>query len=104
METTTLNPVHELIKTQLDKIYNDAIEITGAFNNKYIHIDTLWELLNKSRLKSNKDLKGLDKNWNKMMDTLYEVSYRYCSTNKLEKRLPMMVFKTYIDMLKDNLA
>ncbi len=98
------NPVHELMRNKLDDIYKTATEITVAYNSQYIPMNALWELLNKSRLGKNKELKGLDKNWNKVMDNIYIASKRHCNENKLEDRLPMIIFKTYIDVVKDNLG
>jgi len=93
----------QLVKTHLDKIYDTSVEITVAFNSEYIPLNTLWELLNRSKLKKDKRLKGFDDNYNKMLDVLYTVSKGYCETYELNKRLPMVVFKRYIKELKDNL-
>lgn len=99
------NPIHELMRKTLDKMYGDAIEITAAFNAQYIPMDTLWEVLHKNRFQEGIDLPIIKaESWDKIMDNIYIASKRYCNENKLEDRLPMIIFKTYIDVVKDNLG
>lgn len=94
---------NELIKDSYDKIYNTALEITKAWNSEYITLKILYELLMKSKLKKNKKLKDFVKNYNKTIDLLYKCSMSYCGNNDLNKKLPMITLKLYIDELKKGL-
>ena len=93
----------EFIRDQFDNIYKTAVSITKAYNSEYIPLNLLWQLLEKSKLKKNKKLKGFDVAYNKTVDTLYTTSMKYCETYDLHKRLPMIVFKKYISVVKENI-
>lgn len=93
----------ELAINQLDKIYTTGLDITKAYNSQYIPLNLLKELLKKSKIKLNKELKGFDDKWNKMLDVLLSVCTGYCDTYELNSKLPMIVFKRYIKELKTNL-
>lgn len=100
-------PEQTLMKSQLDKIYGTIQEATAAYNQQYVHTDTLWEQLHSNRMDTNDKSQAvqlLQTNWNKMLDKLYETSYNYCRENNLSYKLPMIVFKEYIKIMKDNIS
>ncbi len=100
-------PIRTLQKGQLDKIYKEAYGITAAYNHKWIHTDTLWEVLHRARVKIKDKSKAAQKmktDWNKLMDRLYETGYNYCRENDLDYRLPMIMLKEYIEFIKKNLG
>lgn len=94
-------PEQTLMKSQLDKIYDTILEATKAFNQQYVHMDTLWEILHSNRIESKEQLHI---NWNKVLDALYIESKKYVNKNVLEDRLPLIVFKTYIEVIKENIT
>lgn len=93
----------KFIRDQFDNIYNTALEITKAYNSEFIPLNLLWELLQKSKLKKNKELKGFDVSYNKTVDTLYLTSMNYCERYDLNKRLPMIIFKKFISIINENI-
>ena len=93
----------KFIRDQFDNIYNTALEITKAYNSEFIPLNLLWELLQKSKLKKNKELKGFDVSYNKTVDTLYSTSMNYCERYDLNKRLPMIVLKKFISIISENI-
>lgn len=106
MEAIKESPIHILQKKTLDKMYKQAEEITEAYNSKYIPSNLLHKLLNGYRANSgdkSKAVKAMEKSWNKLLDALYATSYNYCRENDLDYKLPMIVFKEYIGICKDNL-
>ena len=101
-----MNKEHEqqlkIILDSLDRIYNNSVEITKAYNSEYIPLNTLWELTQRSKQKKNKNQKAHVKGYNGMIDKLYKVSMNYCEQYDLNKRLPMVVLKKYISVLKES--
>ena len=91
-------------RNHLDRIYSDALEITEAYNCKYIPLNTLKVLLDASKPKDpHPQLIEWTKKWVTMIDNLYTVSDRHCKQFDLDDKLPMITFKKFINVLKENL-
>jgi hypothetical protein len=94
---------NKVISRSFDKILKTAKEVTVAYNSNYIPLNALYDLLQKSKMKKNKELGSFPKAYNKTIDMLYASSKRYCEANDLNNRLPLVVLGTYIECLKDGL-
>ena len=91
------------IKKSYDKIYDTSVNITKAYNSEYIPLNTLYQLLQVSKMKKNKKIKDIVKNYNVTIDVLYTSCKSYCEKNNLGTRLPMSVLDVFINQLKSNL-
>ena len=94
---------NKVISKSFDKLYKTAKEVTVAYNSKHIPLNTLFELIKKSKLKKNKELGEFPKVYNNTLDLLYKTCKNYCDNNDLDNKLPMIVLNTYIECLKDGL-
>ena len=98
-----MNKQNELIKKSFTKLYDTALEITEAYNSKYIPLNALFDLIKASKMKKDNKLGDFPKVYNQTLDLLYKVSMDYCNANKLDKRLPMVVLNQFINQLKSGL-
>jgi len=92
----------DLIRNQLDKIYDNAEQIAKAFERDSIAMSTLSVILNKSKLPIKGELKTFNQAWNKTIDMLNKACVTV-SDNQTDKAVPLNVFKIYIGIIKDNL-
>jgi hypothetical protein len=92
----------DLIRVQLDKIYDNAAQVAKAFDSNSIAISTLSVILDKSKLPIKGELKVFNQAWNKTI-TLLNKSCVTIADKQTDKRVPLNVFKMYIGIIKDNL-
>ena len=98
-----MNAQNKEISKSFEKLYKTAVEITVVYNSKYIPLNTLFELIKRSKLKKNKELGEFPKVYNNTLDLLYKTCKNYCDTNSLSNKMPMIVFDKYIEQLKKGL-
>ena len=98
-----MNKQNELVSKQFDKLYKTALEVTVAYNKEYIPLNALFELIKSSKMRKDRKLGAFPEVHNDTLDLLYKTSKNYCTSNKLNKRLPMVVFETYIELIKKGL-
>ena len=98
-----MNKQNELISKSYDKLYDQALDVTSAYNSKYIPLNTLFDLIKSFRMKENKKLGDFPKQYNKTLTLLYAHCFAYCNDNELDNKLPMVAFEIYINQLKKGL-
>ena len=103
LKNNTMNKQNDLVSRQFDKLYKTALEVTVAYNKEYIPLNALFELIKAAKMKKNKSLGNFPESYNNMLDVLYKVSKSHCDENNLSKKLPMVVFKEFINLIKKGL-
>ena len=72
-----------LVNRNLDKIYTTAVSISKSLQFKMIHVTILYELIQKSKLKDTDLPADFVKNYNILLDELFNICKEHATKSKL---------------------
>ena len=95
--------VKRMTRKHFEKIYKSAEAISKAYHTDgAIPLITIKEILDKAKLKSGGVVVAqFEKEFNKCLTLLYDCCKK--QADELNGRLPLLIFRKYIDTLKDNI-